>query len=174
MEKENLSNNINSLNNGLVQDINRKTSREYSNKMNPSLFDNHGEYSLKGIVEQSPISQIFFSPMNVNGIQDTIRYRVYKVNTSDGVISPQSENEMFIIMRSIYLQYGNSMVLSDDIIPEIRGLNEKVISYCVDNISSQLKQYKGYRDKVSKLPVPLEHPIYDNKKNFTYDSSNLL
>ena len=170
--KQTFQENISMLPNGLVQDIDRVTRREYANKMNPIMFDNHGEYSLKGIIEQTPMSQIFFSPMNVNGIQSTIRYRIFKTNNV--TISAQSENELFIVMRSIYLQYGNSHVLSDDIVKEIRRLNEKVIEYCISNIEEQLKQYQGYKQKISSLPIPLEHPIYDNKKNFTYDSSNLL
>ena len=171
--KQTLENNIGLLTNGLVQDINRTTERSYHySKMNPIIFDNHGEYSLKGVIEQSPMSEIFFSPMNVTNIQNTI---VYRINKEEGErIGYQSENELFVIMRSIYLQFGNSMVLSDDIVSEIRVLNEKVLEYCIENIRSQIKQYKGYRDKVSTLPVPMEHPIYDNKRNYTYDSSNLL
>lgn len=170
--KQELEENVGMIPNGLVQDIDRVTRRDYANKLNPILFDNHGEYSLKGIIEQTPISRIFFSAMNVNGVQSTIRYRIFKTNNV--TISPQSENELFIVMRSIYLQFANSFVLSDDIVKEIRSLNEKVIEYCVSNIQEQIKQYQGYKKKVSTLPIPLEHPVYDNKNNYTYDSSNLL
>tara|TARA_Y100000389_G_C17180516_1_gene373727 strand:- start:11 stop:529 length:519 start_codon:yes stop_codon:yes gene_type:complete len=172
MNRTELQENIGMVPNGLVQDIDRVTRKDYANKLNPIMFDNHGEYSLKGIIEQTPISSIFFSAMNVNGIQSTIRYRIFKKNNV--TISQQSENELFIVMRSIYLQFGNSFVLSDDIVSEIRKLNEKVIEYCFNNVEEQLKQYQGYKQKISNLPIPLEHPIYDNKNNFTYDSSNLL
>ena len=172
MNRTELQENIGMVPNGLVQDIDRVTRKDYANKLNPIMFDNHGEYSLKGIIEQTPISSIFFSAMNVNGIQSTIRYRIFKKNNV--TISQQSENELFIVMRSIYLQFGNSFVLSDDIVSEIRKLNEKVIEYCLNNVEEQLKQYQGYKQKISTLPIPLEHPIYDNKNNFTYDSSNLL
>lgn len=158
--------------NGLVQDVNRMTNKDYTKRMEPLLFNNHAEYSLKGIIEQTPMSQIFFSNMNVHGIQSTIRYRIFKMKNVR--ISPQSENELFTVMRSIYLQFANSFVLSDDIVGEIRSLNEKVIEYCVGNIEEQLKQYEGYKQKLAFLPVPLEHPIYDNKRSFTYDSSNLI
>jgi len=172
--QQKLINNINTMNNGLVQDITRETGREYSKNLDPALYDNHSEYSLKGIIEQTPMSQIYFSPMNTKGIQDTIRFRISKKNGSIGKIGYQSEKDMFSIMRSIYLQYGNSMVLSDDIIKNIQELNERVIDYSVESINSQLEQYKGYLNKVSKLPVPIEHPIYDNKQNYTYDMSNLM
>ena len=127
---------------------------------------------LKGIQEINHISNIFFSDTNIKAVHQAIKSNIKK--TTGTSIDNQLNNSLFIIMRSIYLQYGNSHVLSDDIVKEIRRLNEKVIEYCISNIEEQLKQYQGYKQKISSLPIPLEHPIYDNKNNFTYDSSNLL
>ena len=53
-------------------------------------------------------------------------------------------------------------------------VNEKVIEYAVENVSSNVKQHKGYVDKLSKLPVPLDLPVYHAKKNTTYDISNII
>jgi hypothetical protein len=172
--REKLTQNLGMVNNGLVQDVTRETSRDYSKSMDPALYDNHSEYSLKGIIEQTPFSQIYFSPMNSKGIQDTIRYRISQKDSSIGKIGYQSEKDIFAIMRSVYLQFANSSVLTDDITKNIRGLNEKVIEYSVDDIGVRLEQYKGYLNKVSQLPVPMEHPQYLNKQNFTYDTSNLI
>lgn len=172
--REKLIQQLGMINNGLVQDVTRETSRDYSKAMDPALYDNHSEYSLKGIIEHTPFSQIYFSPMNSKGIQDTIRYRISQKDSSIGKIGYQSERDIFAIMRSVYLQYANSMVLTDDITKNIRELNEKVIEYSVDDIGVRLEQYKGYLNKVSQLPTPLEHPQYLNKQNFTYDMSNLM
>ena len=35
-------------------------------------------------------------------------------------------------------------------------------------------KYDGYLDKLTRLPVPMEHPRQVDKNNFTYDISNLL
>ena len=110
--------------------------------------------------------------MNTKVIQDTIRYRV-NVETGE-VIARQSDNELYIIMRSIMLQFANFRTGIDNIVDEVRRLNEKVIEYAVENVSSNVKQHKGYVDKLSKLPVPLDMPVYHNKANYTYDISNLL
>jgi len=172
--REKLIQNLGTINNGLVQDVTRETSRDYSKVMDPALYDNHSEYSLKGIIEQTPFSQIYFSSMNTKGIQDTIRYRVSQNDSSIGKLGYQSERDIFSIMRSVYLQFANSMVLTDDITKNIRELNERVIDYSVDDIGVRLEQYKGYLNKVSELPTPMEHPQYLNKQNFTYDMSNLM
>ena len=77
-------------------------------------------------------------------------------------------------MRSIYLQYANSVVNSTDMIQNLKTLNKMVVDYTVKNVSDQLDQYDNYITKISNAPVPMAHPTYENKRNFTYDSSNLI
>ena len=72
------------------------------------------------------------------------------------------------------LQYANFRVGIDNIVDEIKRLNEKVLEYSVENVTSNVKQHQGYIDDLSKLPVPMEHPSYHNKRNYTYDISNTL
>ena len=132
----------------------------------------NSDSSIKGILEENSLNSLFFSEMNVKAIQDTLRYRVYQ--NTDQVISEQSSNDIFIIMRSIMLQYANFRVGVDNIVDEIRRLNSKVLDYAVENVSSNVKQHQGYVEDLSKLPVPMDMPVYHNKRNFTYDISNLL
>jgi hypothetical protein len=72
------------------------------------------------------------------------------------------------------LEFANFRVEVSGIASEIRRLNQKVIEYAVDNITSNVKQHDGYIKDLSKLPEPLDMPIYQNKSNYTYDISNLL
>ena len=109
---------------------------------------------------------------DIKVVQDTIRYKVHQ-NTQQ-VISEQSSNDLFIIMRSIMLQFANFRIGVDNIVDEVRRLNAKVVEYSVENISSNVKQHQGYIEDISKLPTPMDMPVYHNKKNFTYDISNLL
>ena len=110
--------------------------------------------------------------MNTDIIQQTIRYKVFE--NTDKVISNQSSNTLFIIMRSMMLQYGNFRVSVEGLNDEIRELNKKVVDYCTENITSNLLQYLGYIKDIEKLPTPMDRPVYHNKENFTYDISNLL
>ena len=74
------------------------------------------------------------------------------------VIAPQSELQLRIIMRSVYLQYLKN--LSTNISQQIQRLNKIVLNESIPTAMSSIKQYLGYRKEVSSLPVPLQHPRY--------------
>jgi len=160
------------VNNGRLSDV--KVVREVTVPEGTDIVikKDNNESSIKGILEQNSINDIFFSEMNSKVLQDTIRYKVHQ-NTQQ-VISEQSTNDLFIIMRSIMLQFANFRTGVDNIVDEIKRLNEMVVEYSVGNISSNVKQHQGYIDDLSKLPTPLDMPVYHNKRSFTYDISNLL
>ena len=158
--------------NGFMRDIFDTTKNKYIEFNEPPIFNNRTEYSLKGIIQETPLSNLFFSDMNIKTLQWTIRYRIFK--TKNKKISYQSEKELFVIMRSIYLQYANSIVNSKEMLQNLKTLNKMVIDYTVKNISDQLDQYDNYITKISSAPIPLAHPSYENKTNFTYDTSNFF
>ena len=161
--------------NGIVKNVNKyqpplqeKDSRLKKTEVH---FD---EYALKGIVEDTPLSQVFFSKSNIDLIQKTIRYNVFQ--RTKQVIDYQSYNALFVIMRSFYLQNGDSGVLSIDFNEQIRVLNKMVVDYCLEEqILPNLKQYGGYLEKIGTMPVPLEQPRNESiKGSKTYDISNLM
>ena len=158
-------------NNGRLEDILNKENSDVD-IFNKVINKDFTDLSIKGILEENSINNIFFGEMNTQVIQDTLRYRVYK-NTNK-IISEQSKNDLFIIMRSVMLQYANFRTGLDDLIEEVKRLNEKVLDYSVKNVTSNLKQHEGYVKDLSQLPVPLDRPAYENKRNFTYDISNTL
>tara|TARA_B100001094_G_C18180378_1_gene800561 strand:+ start:1546 stop:2049 length:504 start_codon:yes stop_codon:yes gene_type:complete len=158
--------------NGFMRDIYHTTKNQYIERQEPSIFNNRREYSLKGIIQETPMSNVFFSDLNVKAIQWTIRYKVFEEKNKK--ISYQSENELFVIMRSIYLQYANSVVNSKDMLTNLKKLNKMVIDYTVKNVKDQIDQYDNYITKISSAPIPLAHPQYENKNNYTYDTSNIL
>lgn len=162
----------NSENNGFIKDIYKTTKREYFNTHQPVMYKTNNSQPLVGIVEETPLSNLFFSDMNKEALQKTMRYRIFKLTNK--VISYQSDINLFIIMRSMYLQFANSFVHESELVENVKKINEKVLDYCVDNIKIQLEQHLGYLDKISNAPVPLEHPQYLNKQNYTYDTSNLF
>jgi len=160
--------------NGLIKDIKKVTKRNYTDDKTgvQNMFYNYGEYSMKGIVEETPLSDIFFSKMNMDLVKKAIRYNVHQRTRK--VIEPQSTNEIFIVMRSIYLQNGDSGTQSAMIKSEIQKLNGMVIDFCVKQVVNQLELHDEYIKRISSLPVPLDNPIYDNKQDFTFNISNLM
>jgi len=158
--------------NGFMKDIFQTTKNNYMEVNEPILFNNRRMYSLKGIIQETPMSNLFFSDMNVKVIHMTIRYQIFK--NKDKLIGYQSENELFAIMRSIYLQYANSVLTSDQMLTNLRTLNKAVVDYAVGNIGEQLDQYNAYLEKISSAPVPMERPQVSNTDSWTYDMSNIL
>jgi hypothetical protein len=161
------------MNNGLLHDVNLVQTKDID--MVPgesSMFVNFQDNAIKGIHEETGLSEVYFSSNNISLLQSAIRYEV-KLSTGK-VIDRQSTNELSIVMRSIYLQNGNPMVYSDNISSEVRKLNTMVIDYCSEQISTQVKQHQGYIRKLTTLPIPIERPQQVDNTNYTYDISNLL
>ena len=171
-QKDSLNTMEERVNNGRLGDVNIVENVSVPENTGIIIKKDNRESSIKGILEENSLNSLFFGETNTKVIQDTLRYRVYQ--NTDQVISEQSENDLFIIMRSIMLQYANFRTGVDNIVDEIRRLNEKVLDYSVENVSSNVKQHQGYVEDLSKLPEPMDMPVYHNKRNFTYDISNLL
>jgi hypothetical protein len=112
---------------------------------------------LRGNWESTPISSAFFSSSNVERIQQLIRKGVYDRSQPKGyIIDNQSADELKIIMRAIYYQYGRN--LPTDIMAQVDDLNKKVINWCVPHILSAVDHYQYYLKDISHLPVPMQHP----------------
>jgi hypothetical protein len=163
---------VDNINNGRMSDVKNLSDVTINENIDIIINKNNKETSIKGLLEKNSMNDLFFSELNIKTLNDTIRYKVYK--NTDKIISNQSQNELYIIMRSIILQNGNFAPDVEKITDEIRKLNKLVTEYCVNNISTNVKQYLGYLDEISKLPVPLDRPVYHNKNNFTYDISNII
>jgi hypothetical protein len=112
---------------------------------------------LRGNWESTPVSNGFFSSANVDRIQQLIRKGVYDRSGPKGyVIDNQSADEMKIIMRAIYYQYGRNM--TTDILGQIDDLNKKVVDWSVPHILSAVDMYHYYLKDISQLPIPMEQP----------------
>ena len=160
------------VNNGRVHDMKIIKDTVLPEESEIVIKKDNQQTAIKGLLEKNSINDIFFSDMNIKGLQDTIRYGVHQ--ETGQVISGQSDNELYVVMRSVMLQYANFRADVNDIVNEIKRLNQKVLIYCIQNISSNVQQHMGYVEDLSKLPTPMDMPVYHNKKNFTYDISNLL
>ena len=158
-------------NNGRVPDVTMVENVVKTSDGDIIIRNDTQQVGVKGIVEETVLSDTFFSEMNTKVIQDTIRYRVYK--TTDYVVEYQSPQELFIIMRSILLQHANFKIGQKDLIKEIKKLNKLVVDYSANEVSSNVTQYQGYLNDIKTLPTPLDRPSFDPATgNTTYDMSN--
>ena len=111
-------------NNGRVPDVSMVENIVKTREGDVLIRNDNRETGVKGIVEETVLSDTFFSEMNTKVIQDTIRYHVYK--KTNFVVEYQSPQELFIIMRSILLQHANFKIGQTELIQEVQKLNKLV------------------------------------------------
>jgi hypothetical protein len=116
--------------------------------------------ALKGTISKNPLSELFFSAQNIEAVQQGIRYLVYTQSCNKYVIDRQSEENLRIVMRSIYLQ--NAKHQSVNVVEQVRELNAIVLRWCVPKIVNEIDSYLQYRNEISKNPTPIERSQNDN------------
>jgi len=164
-------------NNGRVRDATQPVSEETptgpQSAVGLLIAKDNQETAIKGIIESNAVNTVFLSEMNMKALQDGIKYGVYK--RTQKRISDQSPQELYIVMRSIMLQYANFQTGTEALVEEVRRLNTKVLIYCIENVSSNVLQKVQYLADIQTLPVPIDRPSHvDKPRNYTYDISNLL
>jgi hypothetical protein len=113
-----------------------------------------GQDGIRGNFEKTPLNQAFFSQGNFQIIQNSIRYSVFL--KSGQVIDPVSTDDLFMVMRAIFLQYSRN--LPSESPAQIQELNDRVSTWCVPKILAEVSMYKTYLTDISSMPVPLSHP----------------
>lgn len=105
-------------------------------------------------LQRSGVSELFFSTENMELLQIGIRNKILNESAGKYHIGRQSDEELKIIMRSIYYQYSKNLPMN--IKQQVRDLNVRVIDWSVPQIMTNLKQDEKYKHDISKLPEPLE------------------
>lgn len=124
--------------------------------------------AVQGHTKPNEVSNLFFSEKNIDALQEGIRYRIFNETNGKHIIGRQSDNDLKIIMRSIYLQFSRN--LPTNIIEQVRELNKKVLDWSVKEVLSNLKQFDMYSKDVSRLPIPLERsPLITTKGSKTLE-----
>jgi hypothetical protein len=123
--------------------------------------NNDNSYYMTGTFSKNNLSDLYYSQSNIDLLQDSIIKGVFK-NTNGTKISKQSDDELLIVMKSIYLQYCKHQ--PNNIQQQIRELNKKVLDYCIPNVVSALKQYNGYIDDITKPQQIMNMPEFVNTK----------
>lgn len=158
-------------NNGRVPDVSMVNNVNKTVEGDIVIRNDNQQTGVKGILEESVLSDIFLSEMNTKVIQDTIRYRVYQ--NTNMVVDYQSTRELYIIMRSIMLQHANFKVSQNELLDEIKKLNGFVVDYSVKEVSSNVEQYDVYIKDIQSLPTPMDRPGFssDTSRNRSQDMS---
>jgi hypothetical protein len=124
----------------------------------PDAQTNHIRPALQSMHQcQSPLASLFFSKSNIAHVQ--VRLREIIQQKTGYTIAPQSENDLSVIMRGIYIEYNTNPPLgasSSTLQHEVNRLNELVLKDIVPMVATNMAQYLGYIKDASSLPPPLE------------------
>jgi hypothetical protein len=105
---------------------------------------------ISNIVVPNALSRTYFSNDNIERLQLQIIDGVYK--SCQKKIGKQSYQELQIIMKSMYLQYGRN--LPYDIEGQVVTLNKYVVDECIRIIVPNVLQYNKYIDDITS-PIPI-------------------
>lgn len=122
--------------------------------------------AMVGNLENTVLSNVFFSAENIQIIQNAIKAGVYHKSNGQHVIGNQDEDTLKIIMRSTFLQYSNNN--PNNITGQIIDLNKLVTEYAIPQIINEADAYLKYKKDVSTLAVPHARP------KSTYHSNTLF
>ena len=145
--------------NGRMSDIYEQSNTNFNisklyDEKNKNL-DTYKNEALNHLFYDNKVNVTFFSVGNINLLQDTIINEVYKKTNYN--IKRQSDRELLIVMKSIYLEYSRN---NDDILDEeIKYLNDLVLNSIIPSIISNLYQYLGYLKDISTEYIPMDNPV---------------
>ena len=157
--------------NGLIQMTQNESAKPYDLYKDSNKQQDTNISIISNIVVPNALSRTYFSNDNVERLQKQIVNEVYKQSKKE--IGKQSYQELQVIMKSIYLQYGRN--LPTDIEGQVITLNKYVIDECVRIIVPNVLQYNKYiEDITSPIPVMPRSQNVSNKGYKFGDFSSLI
>jgi len=117
-----------------------------------ATYTNIENDAIRGAFQPTPLSNLYFSDLNRNAIQEGLRNLVYKATKE--VIGKQSDIELIQIMRSIYTK--NAVHYPKNIVEEVKRINTLVLEFAVKNVISEVKMRKQYLHDINTIAQPLQ------------------
>ena len=148
--------------NGLVNAYEKPSSTFKIMNNRPELYNESKLNTISRNFNQTCVSEAFFSKENFENLHKGIIMGVYNRSNGEYKIARQSDEQLTIIMRSIYFQ--NSKNSPNNIAEQVRELNKLVIDWSVGEIINNIKQYDSYKQTISTLPMPLERSQLPSQK----------
>jgi hypothetical protein len=133
----------------------------------------YGSAMLKGIQQESLLSFYFFSIENIEHLQWLIRRKIYEMSDGKYKIDKQNQDELLVIMRSVYLEY--SINNREKINRQIVCLNNKVLEYVCPQVLSSVRMYEQYLRDSTQPYNTMERPQFESMRGTkSYDLSKFL
>jgi hypothetical protein len=118
-------------------------------------------------IKNTPVSLLFFSDENIARIQKQIKREVFRLsNGTFKLEADQDEQDLWISMRYIYIEYGKN--LPTHIVRQVKILNRHLLNFLLNDneggIMTNIKQHYEYLKEISRPIRPLDQPLNVNNK----------
>jgi len=141
--------------------INNNSTQNQKDTDNTLYCGGDSSLALKSMMDNTPVSIIYFSKRNMNRIQKQLRIEVEKYfNGKMKLLVDQDELDLINIMRFIYLEYGKN--LPYDYGKQVKELNIRTIKYIVPDMITNIKQQYDYIRDITSPLKPIDRPINVN------------
>lgn len=126
-------------------------------------YINMAPTALKGIQSDSELSKLFFSDENFKRLQKLIKQEVFTRTKGEFRLDiDQEQRDLFIVMRAIYMEHAR--FLPNQIIRQVKRLNQKVVDEVTPPILTNIRQDYGYLKEINKPLSPIPRPMNVNNK----------
>ena len=146
--------------NGRVVNVTENETKEpmlWTNLDENNVQKNFQHEAMYGIFEPTKLNMAFFCRENLEIIQNMIRYGVWKQSGEKYIIDKQSDEEIQIVMRSMFLQHSPN--LEYNIKEQITYLDKIIADWCIPKIIAEVQQYVGYLNDIEKMPMPIDRAV---------------
>lgn len=131
---------------------NQMGASKYNLFQNQSGVQNLNTNIISSNKSPTAVSNMYFTTENQEAIQQAIIAEIYRRSGGQYRISRQNDNELQIIMSSMYYQYGKNM--PNNVVEQVNELNNLVIEECVKIIIPNVQQHLGYiKDITSGISI---------------------
>ena len=134
-----------------------------TNGPNNVIQNNLSNELLKGQLCSSKLSQHFFSKCNLDHLQNLLIQNIYKLSNKKYKIGRQSDKELLVIMRHIYMNEAKNR--DTNIIEQVNVLNNSIIEKIIPSLLSNIIQQQEYLKKISNPLLIMEPPINVSSSN---------
>jgi hypothetical protein len=138
--------------------VDTSTDTKFKNKHNLTKNTESSTNVISRTYEIDDLTGLFFSNDNVNLLHEDIRKYIYFNTKNNSIIAKQSDIELKIIMKSIYLSNRPKLTDFKNIIEQVKFLNKTVILECARIIKTNLSQHLHYVKELNSMPQFQELP----------------
>ena len=141
---------------------NKAEYNKFNNVNNNFTYTECGTNIISRTYSNNNLTELYFSNNNINLLHEEIQKHVYF--TTNQIIGKQSNSELQIIMKSIYLSNRPKLTDYNNIINQVKFLNKLVIQECVRIININVLQHKHYIEELNKIPDTMNLPKFVSSK----------